>query len=135
MWISYISGYYLVNLCPYFVQGGTCESSCENEARHAWGIPLCLNSAGAKCCIPSDHRKFFVLFFIYLNASRKFVTIKYASSLKTYSFKEIFRSIQETDLPNIPPLSDNLGKFPSFLSSEHHWDILLQFLPFRITWQ
>lgn len=67
-------------------------------------------------------------------ASRKYVTIKYASSLKTYSFKAIFRSFQETDFPDIPPLSDKLGRFHSFLSSKHHWNILLQFRHFG-TWQ
>lgn len=47
------------NLCAYFINGGQCEATCEHEALHAWGIPLCMHTeaAGPKCCIPSDHRK------------------------------------------------------------------------------
>lgn len=45
-------------ICHYL--RGSCDTTCEFEYIHKWGIPLC-SGVGMKCCAPNDVGKYRVI--------------------------------------------------------------------------
>jgi len=83
------------SLCPYLISGGTCEETCQYEARHQWGIPLCAEQ-GLKCCIPIGKGSH--LFECYDKKCHKYFlcgngSVKFSAVIKI-EFLSVIESIQ-----------------------------------------